>query len=53
MGVKRETAIGRFAWQRWEWTLSLMNKSVNKFLAYQNVIQSLEQQFDYFLNVLE
>ena len=24
-----------------------MNKSINKFLADQNVIQSLEQQFDY------
>ena len=26
---------------------SPMNKSINKFLADQNVIQSLEQQFDY------
>ena len=26
---------------------SLMNKSINKFLADQNVIQSLEQQFDH------
>ena len=26
---------------------SLMNKSINKFLVNQNVIQSLEQQFDY------
>ena len=26
---------------------SLMSKSINKFLADQNVIQSLEQQFDY------
>ena len=26
---------------------SLMNKSINKFLADQNVIQSLKQQFDY------
>ena len=24
-----------------------MNKSINKFLADQNVIQSLEQQYDY------
>ena len=23
VGVKKETAIGHFAWQRWEWTLSL------------------------------
>ena len=26
---------------------SLTNKSINKFLADQNVIQSIEQQFDY------
>ena len=26
---------------------SLMSKSINKFLVDQNVIQSLEQQFDY------
>ena len=26
---------------------TLMNKSINKFLEDQNVIQSLEQQFDY------
>ena len=37
-GVKKETAIGRFAWQRWEWTLSLtiwrVNPVVNTFNNY-------------------
>ena len=32
---------------------SLMNKSINKFLADQNVIQSLEQQFDYLFKCAE
>ena len=30
-----------------------MNKSINKFLAEQNVIQSLEQQFDYLFKCAE
>ena len=40
VGVKKETAIGHFAWQRWEWTLSLtgMWKAIFKihFWAWKN-----------------